>query len=87
MKFISSAITAMLLIVFLAGCSTIAVRSQQAQDYEVMTGIYPATRMDALIFLMGWSDSDVWWFVPWGFFEMPISLAFDTVLIPYDLLK
>lgn len=76
-----------ILLSLLIGCASVISRRNDGVNPAFRSGIYPATRVDTMLFMVGISAGEMWWFVPWSIFELPISITVDTVLIPYDLLR
>lgn len=67
-----------------SGCATLFARSEGSGGFFSLhtDGLYPATRLDAML-IIG-KDPGIG-----GLFllDLPISLVFDTLLIPYDALQ
>lgn len=89
---------AMLLICVPVGCASVAVRTGA---YSERTAIYPATAVDLTVIAFAvtepfgsWNDSYfppdaqdglVYLFLPVSIVDLPIAMAVDTVLLPYDV--
>jgi uncharacterized protein YceK len=52
-----------------------------------MQGVYPATRFDAELLVSGTHEPTYALIVAGSMLDLPFSAVFDTLLLPYDLLK
>jgi len=68
------------LLMICSGCATFLARTEGTGGFMSFhnDGLYPATRLDAE-FIM--SDP---WLGGLSLLDLPMSLAFDTLLLPYD---
>ena len=71
-----------------SGCATVITRSYDSSGWIHFRGAYPATRFEADIIGSG-SGSDPLYplFIAGSIIDLPLSVVFDTLLLPYDLLK
>ena len=90
-----------LAIIFITGCASSIKYTESAKtSRKYGSGVYFATRADAQIIGQGFnylSGDNSGWAKGYGFFsviltpfaivDMPISIVFDTITSPYDLLK
>ena len=71
--------------VLLCGCSSILERYNRSQGR-----LYPGVRLDYIVLAGDMGHYDGWELYPlrfvWGVVDLPFSLAFDTALLPWDLL-
>ena len=84
-----------LLVLFLSGCATSLTIyvGRQNERYSLSEGIYPATKLDAMVLSYApeaWrNESKLECIVetPLIVLDLPFSLVFDTLLLPYDLIS
>ena len=75
----------------LSGCATVITRAYMSDGYASPGCVYPATRMDICVLTAvprAWRDSsvlEVITAVPCVLLDLPLSLTFDTLLLPYDI--
>lgn len=93
-------IVPLLLLIMSAGCASVGVRTGM---YSGRADLYPATAVDAGIlayvakrpFISQWDptfspdaqEGIVYLFVPASIIDLPLAVAVDTLLLPYDLHK
>jgi uncharacterized protein YceK len=89
---------AMLLLTAQLGCASVAVRTG---GYSERTAVYPATAVNLAVIAFvatepfgSWNDSFfppdaqqglVYLFLPVSIVDLPIAVALDTLLLPFDL--
>lgn len=74
----------------LVGCGTMMRFSDKSESKRAHKGqYYAATKIDIAVFRAPYSDAwfgaIAYWFYPFALIDLPISLAADTLLIPYDV--
>jgi uncharacterized protein YceK len=70
-----------------SGCATIVSRGNDKYGIFHSKGLYPATRLEAEIIgycIDSFSSTVIF---AGGIIDFPLSLVFDTLLLPYDYFK
>jgi uncharacterized protein YceK len=70
-----------------SGCATIVSRGHDKYGVFHDKGIYPATRLEAEIIGYGVDSFSSAAVFAGAIVDFPLSLVFDTLLLPYDYIK
>ena len=70
-----------------SGCATVLTRSTDKYGIFHKHGAYPATLIDAELISSGTGEPTYPLLLIGCILDLPLSAAFDTLLLPYDLIK